>query len=268
MNDWIFVKIYFLLCFVFLFTLSMWRFFHIEFLYLIIIIYWVLILPLKYIFSNYFEKIKLVKKIIIFTTISIVSYFVSFDITSFLLLLFYSFFIVFKINYDNLFYFWILTFFLFIFSYIFWFDIKIYSSFFAFSLYSFFIWIIYYLFSYLNLDRFFRKNYNIYFKVLFILFFALFLFSLYYHSIIISLVYLLFFLLFVLDHLKISDLKIDYRENYYLDISIFSLFFIIFIPIINDFLKIEQKNFILLSTFISFLIVYIWFNLVIKLIKK
>gem|GEM_PF-3459604 len=79
----------------------------------------------------------------------------------------------------------------------------------------------------------------------------------YYHFIIISLVYLLFFLLFVLDHLKISDFKIDYRENYYLDISIISLFFIIFIPIINDFLKIEQKNFILLTTFISFLIVYI-----------
>lgn len=269
MSNWIFVKIYFLLTFLFLFLVSMWKFIHIEFLYLIIIIFLALILPLKSIFSNYFQNISLIKKILFLIFLSAIWYYISIDITSFLIIFIYVFFIIFKINYHNLFNFWVISFCMFIISYILKFDINIYSNFYAFSFYVFSLWIIYYLINLLVKKYDFSfKNYQSLINIILIIFIILLFFSLYYIQIISLLIYILFLLLFILDKSNFWKINLNYDENNYLHISIIWLFFIIFIPIINDFLILEQKNMIFLFTFISFIILYLGFNNVLKTTKK
>lgn len=270
MIDKIYIKIYFLFCFLFLFIVSMWKFIHIDYLYVIICIYWVVILPLKYFFSNFFDKKDLRKKTIIFVIFTIISYFISVDLNVFIILLFFNFFVFFKLNLNNLFLFWIILFSLFIFTYVFGFDIKTYSSFLAFSFYSFLFGIIYFLFNLLFniIKSFIKLDLLLISKIVFLLFFIVFLFSFYFTNLI-YLSTILFFIFFITSSfLEKNKLYLSFWKDYLSDLIILSLFFIIFLPFINDFLVLENKNTILFTTFLSFIISYIWFNLMFKRVNK
>jgi len=265
MQNTFFIKIYFLFLFVFLFTFSMWRFFVVDYLNLISVIFWVLILPLKHIFSNYFLNLNFFKKISIYTLFIPFCYLFSFSELSFLLLLFYSFFIVFDIDYIKFTIFWIFSYLIFIFLYIFSFWWELYTYFYVFSFYSFLLSITFYFFDLYNIrHKIFWKEYIFYYFL--ILFFIIFILSLYFNWLLSIVFYLLFLLLYFLSDL--TKVKIIVFSSIQENIINFSLFFIIFIPLINDFLKIEQKNITFLFTFLSFSLTFIWFNYILKLIKK
>lgn len=265
MQNTFFIKIYFLFLFVFLFTFSMWRFFVVDYLNLISVIFWVLILPLKSIFSNYFLNFNFLKKIFIYSLFIPFCYLFSYSELSFLLLIFFSFFIVFYIDYIKLTIFWIFSYIVFIFLYIFSLWWELYTYFYIFSFYSFLLSITFYILDYIKIkDRIIWKEYIFYYFS--ILFFIFFVFSFYFRELLSIVFYLLFLLLYLLSDLsKIKLVSFSYTQE---NIIIFSLFLIIFIPIINDFLELEQKNMIFLFTFLSFSLTFIWFNFILKLIKK
>lgn len=259
-----FIKIYFLFLFLFLFIIVLQKYLPIEVFYIAISLYGLLVLPLQSFFHHHFQSISsqfsfknmiLNPGIYVFIFCIICGYFLAFNTILFLIITLYLFFIAFKINYKNLFFLWFIYFLWFL-----WFfstnpDSYIYSSYFIFSLYSIILWI----FTIIVWESFFSSTKYLW-CICFIVFFIIFMISFYFHTLfpylpVITLLLLVFF------H---TDKKFHYISNKKTDSIIFSLYFIGFIPLINDFLILEEKNTILLWTSIWFLLLYIWYNLIIK----
>ncbi len=269
MLDKIFVKIYFLLSFTFLFLLFLQNFLKVDFLYVTISLYWIIFIPFKNIFSNYFKKLfwnmgfrnlflNLWFVLLFFN--SIILYLLISDLVLFLLLLIYIYLIAFKINLFNLFSFWILLFFIFLLLYLFNSDIS--SIYLISSFYFILIWILYFFIDmYIDIKKFFSKNNILFLNLSFIVFILFFIFSLYFEWFFYLLPYLLIINLFFLNFN--NDYKINFNSNndyYKKDIIVLGLFLIIFIPIINDYMFFDETNIIILFTFLWFLLTYVWLN--------
>lgn len=272
MIDKLYIKFYFLLSFVFVYLVLLKLLFQLDFFYVIISLYWVLIIPLKNIFSTYFERIFLEKSIknlflnkwfiLLFLSI-VIWYFISFNPVTFLIILSYIFLLSFKINTSNLFGFWITLFFLFLWFLLFNQDVSIYSTYLAFSFYYILLGLIS---SFINIDsetnKFFKNRGIFLLKTTFIIFLLLLSISFYYQEIAYVLPYISVLTLIILNLYGSISIDFDSNNDYYKkDIIVICIFIIIFIPIVNDYMAFEEKNRILLLTFLWFLITYVWLNL-------
>lgn len=260
-----FIKIYFLFLFIFAFLFIWQRYFEVEIFYIFISLYWVLLIPLKWFFTNNFKKLlsnPSLKNIIfnpwiyLFLLSLFFWYILAFNTILWLIITFYLFSLAFEIENKNIFFLWIIYF---IWFFIFYFlnpDSYIYSSYLIFSLYSIIFWIFYTL-----IWKILFPFHQYIWKIIFMCFILLFTISFYFP---ILFPYLPIFICILLIFWNNSGEKNIYNSNFKIDIIISSFFFICFIPIINDFLNFDEKNIFLIFSSIWFFISYIWYNLIIK----
>lgn len=257
-------KIYFLFLFFFVFILILQKYFEIEIFYVLISLYWVLLIPLKSFFTNHFNKLSwdfnfkniiLSGWIYVFFFCIVIWYFLAFNTMLFLLTTFYIFLVAFEINHKNLFFLSGVYFLWFLWFFLTHPDSYIYSSYLIFFLYSMIAWI----FSLIVWEKFF-SNISYIWNVVLIIFIFFLMGSFYFYDII---PYLPVITLLLLVCFKKKE-RIHYHPSIKADSMIFSLFFIWCIPIINDFLILEEKNIILLGTGLWFFLLYIWYNLILK----
>lgn len=177
-------------------------------------------------------------------------------------MLFFIFLVFIKIQYDNLFIFWIILSSSSILLYFLDFDVDIYNKLLAFGFYAFLVWIIDYLLNlYLNLDRIISNHSIFLLNLISVFFIIFFVFSFYYSFLLNYLVYSFFVVLFIFNYLDFNKFFIDNKSSIYHDFLIFWVFLLIIIPFVNDFLLLESKNLLLWLISLWFLICYIWFNL-------
>ncbi len=273
MLDWFFQKIYILFWFHFIFIFLLSNFFVPDINSIIISIYWVLLLPFKYLsilnIKTLSDKRLLYKKISLISIITLIWYLISWNIASFLLILLYIFCVFFKINIKNLYIISMSSFLLFFITYLLNFDTTIYSTYLIFSFYIILFLIIYYFSNLLfDLDKILSNNSSKILKIFLIFTLILLLYSLYFLNLIIYLPFMLLLCLFINNYNDNKWNILQINNNYFTDISIFGLFFIIFIPILNDYLLLENKNKILFITFISFFVTYTGIILILKKLKN
>lgn len=271
MLDKLYIKFYFLLFFIFVFLLSLNKFFSEEFLYVIISIYWLLLIPLKHNFSNYFEKLLnnfCIKNLflnnwfIILIVCILFWYLLTLNSILFVLIISYILLLSFRINSDILFSIWIWFFWFFLFNYLFSTYSYDYINYLAFSFYFIILWVLYFFIDmYLNIDSFMKKNWSQIIKILINLFLLLFIISIYFIKVFYFLPYISFIILLFFSLYDTIRLDMDSKNEYYKkDLLIFWYFIIIFIPLINDYFILLEKNKILLLTILCFIFIYVWFN--------
>lgn len=258
-----FIKIYFLFLFLFLFILILQQYFEREIFYILISLYWVLLIPLKWFFTNNFQKpswnfsLKNIFShgwVYVLMICILIGYVLSFNSELFLLSTFYIFLISFKIHHKNIFLLGCLYFIWFLYFFFTNPDTYIYSSYLIFFLYSIVLWI----FLIIVWENFF-SNLKYLWNILLIIFILCLMGSFYVHHIIPYLPLISF-----ATWVCFEDIKKNYISNIKSDSIIFSLFIIWLIPLINDYTNFEEKNIILLGSSIWFLFLYIWYNIILK----
>lgn len=258
----IFWKIYVLLFYSFIFIFFLRNFLPIDFLYFFISLFWFSLISLKWFFSNQFKwliwnfSFKNIFSnlwIYLFIIIWIVWFFISWNIEVFLFIITWLFLVSIWISNKNLFILWFIYF---IWFFVYYFsnnlDSYIYSTYLLFWICSVLIGIFYYSF-----EKYFEKLLNFSGKISITFFIIFLILSLYFPKIIAFLPIVLTWVLFLSSK---ENFKFNFFKNYTIDWIIFWLFFIIFIPIINQYLILEDKNTILLISFLVFLVIYIISN--------
>lgn len=259
-----FIKIYFLFFFLFIFLFAFQNYWKIDSFQILIALYSILLIPLKILFTNHFERliwdfkyknILYLWKFVVSSLFVLIWYLFAGNSLELLFIISYIFLLFYKIDSYHLFSLALVYFGWFFINYFLGSDVKIYSNYIIFWLYSLIFWIIYTWIS----------NYIVYKKIiwnsLMLVSLIFLILSFYIHNFI---PYLPIIWIIILSILNISKEAFRYVSNIKTDIIIVSLAIIIFIPFINDFLKFEEKNILLLSSIISFFISYIWYNLILK----
>lgn len=270
MLNQIYIKVYYLLFFIFLFVFSLKQYFQVEFLYVIISLFWIFIIPFKGVISSYFKKLYIspcVNNLFLNKWFILLSFFIvfwsmiSYSPLFLLIILSYLFLISFKIDENKLFLAWISLFIVFLFLYFI--GLDTYSIYLIYSFYLFISGIIYYsINTFVNIDNFFKKNGDTVIKYSLTISFIIFITCLYFIKIFFLLPYLVLINLITLNLLWNYKIDIKSTNDFFKnDFSILWLFIIIFVPLINDFFQVQEKTNILFLAFLWFFLIYIWLNL-------
>lgn len=277
MLNQLFIKLYLFLLFIFIFFIFLNNYISKDLSYLMVWLYWLILIPFQIQLSKYFDN--LIKKIsiknlffnmwfLLFLISIIIWLIISTNTIIFLFIFTYIFLISFRINEYNLFFTWLLLFFVFIFYYFFYISDSV--NYLVFSFYFLLSGILYYFInSIFNIKEFINKEKPILFiKLLLFLYIFLIFISIFFLNTFSFFPYLSLIILFILNFYNNIYIKNDSKNFYNNDLIILSLFIISFIPIINDYSIFSEKNKILLLTFLSFLFIYLFLNIVIKKFNK